>query len=192
MSQFEYIIGFHTIVLGLATGRILAVLADVIRYRSSVGHDWVHALWCVLVELMLIGWWYGLWRNFQSVDETTYGDFLVSFSITVSFYLAASLLHADIDEDPGMDLQAYFASVRIPFFLSLAYAPALGLLLMLSPELDLPSRGDGAFLLGLLTVLELACVVVAGLLLRARRGQQFLVLGHGAAFVLLELQKSGI
>jgi hypothetical protein len=61
MSVFEYIIGIHTIVLGLATAKLLSTFADTIKYRMTIGPFWVHTLWCVVTQLAIIGWWWFMW-----------------------------------------------------------------------------------------------------------------------------------
>ncbi len=56
MTQtFEYLVGIHAIVLGLATAYLLTTLADTIKYRATISHYWVHTAWCVLLQLLLIG-----------------------------------------------------------------------------------------------------------------------------------------
>lgn len=187
MSAFEYIVGFHTIVLGLATARLLETLADTIKHRGTIGHFWVHTVWVVLLQLTIIGWWYALWRDLRSevVDELGYLEFLATLSISISWFVAAALLDPDLEDHRDTDLEAHFFSVRVPLFLTFAWPGLVGVL--------------GLFLVGdvmtfdqVATSLEFAVLPVAGLMLRGRRSHEVLVVLYGVAFLLIEISQQGI
>ena len=65
LSTFEYIVGIHTIVLGLATAYLLTTITDTIKYRKSIRHYWVHTAWSVVLQFVLIGWWFGVLSRLQ-------------------------------------------------------------------------------------------------------------------------------
>jgi hypothetical protein len=187
LSAFEYIVGFHTIVLGLATARLLETLAGTVKHRTTVRHFWVHTVWVVILQLTIIGWWYALWRDLRGeyVDELGYLEFLFTLSISISWFVAAALLDPDLEDHRDTDLEAHFFSVRVPLFLTFAWPAAVGFV-------GLFVVGDEMTLDRIATSVEFAVLPVAGLLLRSRRGHEVLVLLHGAAFLLIEISQQGI
>ena len=116
MSSFEYLVGIHTIVLGLAMAQLLTTIADTIRFRDTLEGYWLHTAWCVLMVLLVLGWWYGLWRLLGDEGEILYRRFLPSFGFTVSLFLAARFLTLDLESHRTASLEEHFARVRVPFF----------------------------------------------------------------------------
>ena len=194
MSAFEYIVGFHTIVLGLATARLLETLAATVKHRGTVGHCWVHTMWVVLLQLTIIGWWYALWRDLRTdtVEELGYLEFLFTLSISISWFVAAALLDPDLKDHRNTDLEAQFLSVRVPLFVTFAWPGALGLIGLFVTGGEMTVTGGEMTLDRIATSAEFALLPVAGLLLRSMRGQQFLVVVHGIAFLLIEISQQGI
>ena len=47
MTVFEYIIGIHSIVLGLAIASLLSTFAEQLKYREAKHLYWVHSAWCL-------------------------------------------------------------------------------------------------------------------------------------------------
>ena len=121
LSTFEYIVGIHTIVLGLATAYLLTTITDTIKYRESIRHYWVHTAWSVVLQFVLIGWWYGLWRTLHDESTISYAGFLGEFAFTVALFMAVRFLIVDIERSQKVDLKTHFNQVRIPFFICLAF-----------------------------------------------------------------------
>ena len=190
MSEFEYVIGIHTIVLGLATASLLSTLADTVKYRKTIRPFWVHTLWCVMLQLTLLGWWYALWRELSEVTTFSYASFLVVFSVSVAFYLMASFLSIDISGDKSIDLEAYFSQIRVPVFLSMgcAYGVVLSLVFL---EWDKASS-TGSLLLDIVNYTVIAMTPLAGLFLTSRRAQQSVVVVYSIAYLVVEFNQLGI
>lgn len=102
MTEFEYIVGLHTIVLGLATAKLLTSLSDTLKYRETIKSYWVHSLWCVIAQLNIIGYWYAIWRIQAESTEFGYAEFLAYFSVSVSLYLMSSFLSLDLGDDKNL------------------------------------------------------------------------------------------
>lgn len=189
MSEFEYIIGIHTIVLGLATANLLTTIADTAKHRKTIRPFWVHTLWCVILQLTIIGWWYALWRDLSGVSVFSYANFLVVFSVSVAFYLMASFLSINISNDRTVDLEAYFFQIRIPAFLSLAYAFAV---LLFRVNLVGDSSSTGNSVLDFVNYTVLIMTPLAGLVLTSRLGQRIVVVVYSVAYLAVEFNQLGV
>lgn len=189
MSEFEYVIGIHTIVLGLATARLLSTLADTAKYRNTIRPFWVHTLWCIVLQLTLIGWWYALWRELSEVTTFSYVNFLVMFSVSVAFYLMASFLSIDISGEKSIDLEAYFSQIRVPVFLSMGYAYGV----LLTRVFIVGDAGStGSSLLDNVYYATIAVTPIVGLFLTSRRGQQIVVVVYSIVYLATEVNQLAI
>ena len=187
MSTFEYIVGIHTIVLGLATAYLLTTITDTIKYRGSIRHYWVHTAWSVVLQFVLIGWWYGLWRTLHDESTISYAGFLGEFAFTVALFMAVRFLIVDIEGSEKLDLKTHFSQVRIPFFVSLAFPYVLFVALgwLNSDETGTPI-GD------IVTVTVQIAIPIAGVLVANERAQAAFVLVYGFTYLIVEFQQYGV
>ncbi len=193
MSEFEYIVGFHTIVLGLATAKVLTTLSDTLKYRESIKGFWVHSLWCVIVQLNIIGFWYAIWRIHSENTAFSYAEFLAYFSVSVSFYLASSFLSLDLGDDKKVDLEQHFFRVKFPALASFSYVFLFfaAVVLFGSPIPD-EAQTTGMTLLDWISLITLPALVAAALLLNSVRAQQVIVALYAIIYVVVELNQSVI
>ena len=187
MTPFEYIVGIHTIVLGLATAYLLTTIADTIKYRASISHYWLYTAWCVLVQMLLIGWWFGLWRLMGTEIEITYSRFLIEFAVSVSLFLAVRLLTVDLASEDGIDLKQCFYKVRVPFFifLGIPYLIALSAGWIFTLDTGTPVGDVISFGAQLL-------VPIAGILFSNEQVQKVLVFAYGIPYLVVEFQQFGV
>jgi len=186
MSEFEFIIGIFTIVLGLGTTHILTTLADTLKHRSTITHYWVYTAWLVVMQFSLIGYWYGAWRGMHELEEFPFLLFLAAFVFNAIIpYLACRLLSVDIAAEPGLDLHAYFQRIRVPFFVCFGLPMIQGLV------------ADGPFgyapsataTLDIVISLEFIVVILVGTLSRSDRVHAALVVLHALFYLITEVQQ---
>ena len=184
MTVFEYIVGIHTIVLGLATAYLLTTLADLIKHRDSVTHYWVYTSWCVLMQFLMVAWWYGLWRLLSDEAVVSYLDFLEVFAFTVSLFMAARMLTTDIEES-HVDLKQHFYKIRIPFFsfLTLPYVIAFSAGWLFTMDTTIGDWISAAVQL---------VVPIVGLASSNEKLQKILVFAYGVPFLVIELQQYAV
>lgn len=187
MTPFEYVVGIHTIVLGLGTAYLLTTITDTIKYRKSITQYWVHTAWSVVLQFLLIGWWYGLWRTIGDEAVISYGGFLREFAFTLALFMAVRFLILDVDRSQGVDLKAHFNEIRIPFFICLGfpYAWAVFIGMWTSEETGTPV-GD------LVTVVIQLAIPIAGALVANERAQAAFVLIYGVTYLVIEFQQYGV
>ena len=189
MSEFEYIIGFHTIVLGLATANLLTTLADTAKHRETIRPFWVHTLWCVILQLTIIGWWYALWRDLSDVTEFSYVSFLIVFSVSIAFYLMSSFLSINISGTKTVDLEAHFFQVRTPAFISMAYAFGV---LLIRVNLVGDTGGTGNPVLDLINNTIPLLAPLAALVLTSRLAQKIIVVVYSVSYLIVEVNQLAV
>ncbi len=122
MSVFEYIIGIHSIVLGLATASVLSTIAEQIKYRQNLQLYWVHSLWCVTLLFFILSGWWGFWYTFEKLQEISIFTFLYSFQFSIVMYICARLLSPDPTRESELSsIEEYYFRIKTPFLLFLLY-----------------------------------------------------------------------
>lgn len=91
MTDFEFLMGFQSVLLGLAVAELLSRLADAIGARKIVRIGWLTPLLALTVFMIAIQVWLNLWfaRDRVVVDG---GVMFVSALNSAGFYLAAALV----------------------------------------------------------------------------------------------------
>jgi hypothetical protein len=120
LSTFEYMSVMHSIVLALGIARVLGGFADVCRDWHEIEAKWPFLGWLLLLLVVQLGWWFGLWARFSKIDEIGLSTFLVWFLVPASFYVASRLLIPEFPEGAPPNLEQRFAAVRGPFYVCLA------------------------------------------------------------------------
>ena len=187
MSTFEYIVGIHTIVLGLAMAYLLTTTTDTIKFRKSIRHYWVHTAWSIVLQFLLIGWWYGLWRSLHDEASVSYVGFLREFAFTLALFMAVRFLVVDIERSQSVDLKAHFTQIRVPFFICLAipYVLFLSFGWWNSDETGTPIGDIVAFIIQI-------GIPIAGALIANERAQAAFVLVYGFTYLGVEFQQYGV
>ena len=181
MTVFEYIMGIHSIVLGLATASLLSTFAEQLKYREATGHYWVHSAWCVTLLFFILSGWWGYWYTFDKLENISIFTFLYTFQYSIAMYLCARLLSPDpVREPEGTSIEEYYFRVKTPFLIVFLY----GILTwsLASPLGVLPSLPQGE-----LTEAVVGWIVFNTLLLAAIFSSNRLL--HGVVVTLILLMQ---
>jgi hypothetical protein len=153
LSTFEYMSVMHSIVLALGIARVLGGFADVARDWRVIEAKWRFLGWLLLLLVLQLGWWFGLWARFSTVEEIGLSTFLVWFMVPASMYAASRLLIPEFPEGAPPNLERRFSEVRVPFFACLVVG-------VLPPLPALPGAASAQWLLAAFAALAITGVLV--------------------------------
>lgn len=190
MSTFEYVVGIHSVVLGLAAANVLSAIAESLKYRDRIQHDWVHSGWCVYFLFLLAALWFGIWEIECSVQSQTIFEFLVLFQWTVFSYVASRLLTPDTRDRHSDQRWQYFLSIKTPFFACML----IPTLIFIGTE---ALSGSGVRSLGttpiiIATSVAIVVLYAAGIMLKSRHAQAAVLPLIVTAHLVQELNQPGI
>ena len=140
-----------------------------------------------MLQFVLIGWWFGLWRSLNDESTISYAGFLVDFAFTLAFFMAVRFLIVDIERSQKVDLKTHFGQVRIPFFICVAFPYVLFVALgwLNSDETGTPI-GD------IVSIIVQIAIPIAGALVANERAQAAFVLVYGFTYLIVEFQQYGV
>jgi hypothetical protein len=92
MSEFEFLIVFISVVIGLGVTHILHGVGRIIHNRGRIEVDTLHAVWTANVLLILVlNWWVSFsWRDFT---EWSFDIYLILIAWSISLYMLAVVLY---------------------------------------------------------------------------------------------------
>lgn len=128
MSPFEFVAAFFSVVLGLGVAHLLTGISNLIEARARVQTYWVHSVWVVVVMLLLVHSWWGLW-SLQSAASWSYPSFLCFVAYLAALYVLSTLALPRVEGAGIIDLGAHFGLIRPIFFAFIAAFTVLGILL---------------------------------------------------------------
>ena len=144
----------HSVVLALGIARVLGGFADVGRDWREIEAKWPFLGWLSLLLALQLGWWFGLWARFSTMNEIGLSTFLVWFLVPASFYAASRLLIPEFPEGSPPNLEQRFVEVRVPFYACLVVG-------VLPPLPGLPGAASAEWLLAAFGALAITGVLVA-------------------------------
>ncbi|MEM8609213.1 MAG: hypothetical protein AAGF92_19075 [Myxococcota bacterium] len=106
MTQFEFLSVFISIVLALGVSDILSTWGEQIRFRSKVRHYWLHTAWGILLLLLMIQAWWGLWR-FRDREDWTFFENVTLIVPYLLLALTVYVLTPRISSEPS-DIKDYY------------------------------------------------------------------------------------
>jgi hypothetical protein len=121
MTVFEYIMGIHSIVLGLATAILLSTIAEQLKYREVIKPYWVHSAWCGVLLFFILSTWWGYWYTLEQIENISIFEFLYTFQFSIVMYLCARLLSPDPLREQESSAEDYFFRIKTPFLLILLF-----------------------------------------------------------------------
>lgn len=124
MTQFEFLSVFISIVLALGVSDILSSWGQQVRFRQQVRHYWLHTVWCILVLLVMIQAWWGLWRLREKTDWL-FTDNLFLIMPYLLLALIAYVSTPTISDGKGDVKRYYFDNAPWIFGFGAAYIVAL-------------------------------------------------------------------
>jgi hypothetical protein len=125
VSHFEYIVGFVSILMGLAVAELLSGIGRVFRSHQTVKIYWVHLVWMLLlIGVCILNWWV-IW-SVREPGVRTVGEFMILLAPRFLYVVSAFVLSPPIVFGQAFDLRSYyFSQVRLSTFL-IASALLLG------------------------------------------------------------------
>ena len=120
MSPVEYLLGFISIIVGIAVADIAHSLHRLLRAGKRVRWHWFPLAASFLLILLILEIWWGL-AYFERVQaRVTVGMFLPWVLELILLYLVASAALPDEVPDAGIDLKSYYFDGRRYFWILLA------------------------------------------------------------------------
>jgi hypothetical protein len=119
VSRFEYLTVLISIVIALGISEIVSSWGALLRQRRAVRFDWVHAVWTVLVVLLMVQFWWGFW-SFRVVETWSFAALVAVVAEAIVMVLASLVLTPRVAPGGGeIDLRAhYFEQSRVFFGLA--------------------------------------------------------------------------
>lgn len=109
------------IVLGLAVANFLNKFSKTIMIANWRRLGWFFSLWCLILLIVLLGFFWSFWRTYNEIDEISIWEFiLIPFFVVVCFFLSSVFLPIPEDANKTEDPSEYFIESRKPFFITLA------------------------------------------------------------------------
>ena len=124
MTQFEFLSVFISIVLALGVSDILSSWGQQVRFRHQVRHYWLHTIWGLLLLLLMIQAWWGLWRLRDRTDWLFTDNLLLILPFLLLAFLAY-VFTPTISDGKGDVKRYYFDNAPWFFGLSAAYLLAV-------------------------------------------------------------------
>ncbi len=115
MDPFEYVMVVVAIIIGLGITRILAGIAGLIQYRTTVKAYWVHLVWVTAIFLFQIELWWGWW-GLRVTAEWHYLDYFRLFLTPIVLYLLSVLAFPDLSKADHLDFRDHYYTNHRWFF----------------------------------------------------------------------------
>ena len=120
MSIFEYMATIVSIVLGLAAANFLNKFSKTVITIDWKPLGWFFSLWCLILLICLLGFFWSFWRIYNGVEEISIWEFiLVPFFSVVCFFLSSVFLPTPEEENLKTNAGPRFIEARKPFFVTL-------------------------------------------------------------------------
>ena len=108
------------IVLGLSATNLLNKFSKTIVITNWKPLGWFFSLWCLILLIVLLGYFWSFWRLYNEVNEISIWEFiLVPFFLVVCFFLSSVFLPTPEGQNQQLDPGEYFIEARKPFFVTL-------------------------------------------------------------------------
>lgn len=98
MNTFEFFFGFYGLVLGLSLTVLATGAARVFKLRRKVRLGWLTPLLAAFVALDVTTFWGGAWSEFKD-QPFSYGLLVISLAIALVYFLAATLVFPEPDDN---------------------------------------------------------------------------------------------
>ncbi len=169
MTQFEFISVAVSIVLALSAARLLSALTHLLAPGRRY---WVHAVWCVTLLSVHLGFWWAIW-TYREVDPWTSRGFAAVMLTPALLYLTVSTLVSDSPAAIKSWRTHFYARHRIFFSLYLAVLLSLPLRQFtvlgeaFAPLIERSPATPAPVMLGALLIVFLAGIVATNERIRA-------------------------
>lgn len=107
MSTFEFILALYSIIAGLGISLLVRSIGQMIEARDRVRLYWVHSAWLLLIFVVYVVSWFGLWR-FRDHGPWTTLQCLLLLCIPIMLYLVSHLSVPELDDGEVHDMREYY------------------------------------------------------------------------------------
>jgi hypothetical protein len=125
MSDFEYVVGFYALLLGLAVANVAVGFADMWRDREKQAAGWCAPMLagCVLLGSMNV--WLSTWATRADITVDAW-QMLAALGICLPYVFVSRAMTPP--DGAAIGLEDHYLRSRIPILLSLAIPPAVSTL----------------------------------------------------------------
>jgi hypothetical protein len=120
VSDFEYIIGFYALLLGLAVANVVVGFADMWRDRERLAIGWCPPLLAASVLFGAMNTWLSTWVTHKEVLVTSW-QMIAALGICLPYVFVSRAMTPP--EGSGLGLEDHYLKSRVPILLALAIPP---------------------------------------------------------------------
>lgn len=120
MSDFEYIVGFYALLLGLAVANVAVGFADMWRDREKQAAGWCAPLLSGAVLLGAMNTWLSMWAVHDVVKVDAW-QMLAALGICLPYVFVSRAMTPP--EDSKIGLEDHYLKSRVPILFALALPP---------------------------------------------------------------------
>jgi len=120
VSDFEYIVGFYALLLGLAVANVAVGFADMWRDRERVRIGWCPPLLASVVLLGAMNTWLSTWATHQAVKVDAW-QMIAALFICLPYVFVSRAMTPPENSDIG--LEDHYQKSRVPILLALSLPP---------------------------------------------------------------------
>lgn len=122
MSDFEYVIGFYALLLGLAVANVAVGFADMWRDRQRIGIGWCPPLLAGTVLLGAMNTWLSTWVTRAEVQVDAW-QMIAALGICLPYvFVSRAMTPPDGEKIP---LEDHYLRSRVPILIALAIPTAV-------------------------------------------------------------------
>ena len=107
MTHFEYIVGFLSILMGLAIAELLSGIGRIFRERRTTTIYWVHVTWMLLLICICIISWWNVW-TLHDKEIQTISEFVMILAPRLLYVVLAFVLSPPISHGQHFNLREYY------------------------------------------------------------------------------------
>lgn len=120
MSDFEYIVGFYALLLGLAVANVVIGFADMWRERERIQIGWCPPLIAAAVLIGAMNTWLSTWQTHQAVTVSSW-QMIAALGICLPYvFVSRAIVPADEDK---IGLEDHYLKSKLPILIALALPP---------------------------------------------------------------------
>lgn len=120
MSDFEYVVSFYALLLGLAVANVALGFADMWRERERIGVGWCPPLLAGSVLLGAMNTWLSTWATHMAVKVDAW-QMIAALAICLPYVFVSRAMTPPDGVKTG--LEAHYLESRVPILLALALPP---------------------------------------------------------------------
>ena len=120
LSDFEYIVGFYALLLGLAVANVAVGFADMWRERERVRIGWCPPLLAAIVLVGAMNTWLSTWATHQAVRVDAWQMIAALFICLPYVFVSRAMTPPD---NSNIGLEDHYLKSRVPILIALALPP---------------------------------------------------------------------